>query len=296
MKKILIILIPLAGLLCAFDNDLIRYKESIANFYYDFLDSSTSFLYDKSNIDYIKKHNHLRLYINTSIDKNRKVKISPSLRANIKLPKISKNLFLTIEKKSKVSDNPNEIKTLSTEESKSSRVGLKYFLKRNDDLSIYAKLGGRPTKSLNKIYIQGSIEKIYKYEKHYFFAYLHQDYYFKNKILVSSLGLDYRQKLDKKFSFIQNNNLTMEDKQKTTLTNSFIIEQYISKKVNLSYWTTLYSIKNNHFKLNSISYNFKYHRALKKWLFIDIIPSLVKNFNQNHNYDKYLYINFGMIF
>ncbi len=296
MRKILFNLILLFQILEANDSDFFSYRKDIANFYYEFLDTSTSFLYDKSNLDYIKKHNHLRFYLNTSIDKNHKISLSPSLRASIKLPKISKNLYLTVEKESKVTDNPNEIETPTTKEAKNSRVGLKYFFKRENNFSLFTKLGGRPTASWDKIYIEGGVEKLYQYKKHYFFTYLHHDYYFKNKISVSNIGLDYKQKLDNRFSFLQNNNLTIEDKQKTTLDNSFILEQYVSKKVNYSYWITFYSVKDSDFKLHSLSYNFKYHRALKKWLFVDVIPSLVKNYHDKNNFDKYLYINFGMIF
>lgn len=295
MKKIFLLALFIS-LLKASDSDFFSYKKDVANFYYRFLDTSTSFLYDKSNLEYIKKHNRLRFYLNTSIDENHNVKVSPSLRASIRLPKISKNLYITVEKESKVTDNPNEIETPTTQESKSSRVGLKYFFKRENNFSLFAKLGGRPTSSWNKIYVEGGIEKLYQYKNHYFFTYLHHDYYIKNKISVSNVGVDYKQKLDDRFSFLQNNNLRFEDKQKTALNNSFILEQYISNKVNYSYWISFYSLKDSYFRLYSLSYNFKYHRALKKWLFVDVIPSLVKNYHEKNDFDKYLYINFGMIF
>jgi len=282
--------------LMAFDTDFKPMRESVANFYYDFLDTSTSFLYDKSNLEYIKKHNKLRFYLNSSFDENGKFSISPSLRANIRLPKISKHLYLSVEKESKVTDNPNEKETPKTQEAKSSRIGLKYYFQKDKDHSLFAKLGGRPTLSGNKIYIQGGIERIFRQKGQYFFSYLHRDYYFKDKINVTNFGINYNKTINKTFSFLQNNNIRYEDKQKSTLSNSFILEQYITKKVNYTYWISLYSIKDSSFKLNSLSYNFKYHRMLKKWMFIDVIPSLVKNFGQRSDFDKYLYINFGLIF
>lgn len=292
MRKILFIILILSTNLISFEDKKTNYRENIANFYYKFLDISTSFLYDKSNYNYIKKHNTLRFYINNSIDKNGNLKTSPSIRASIKLPRISKNLYITVEKDSKVTDNPNEIETPSIKEERSSRIGLKYYFIKDKDFSLFSKIGGRPS----KVYIQEGIEKLFKLDVHYFFTYFHENYYFEDKIFATEFGIDYKQKLDNTFVFLENNGIRIEDKQNTTLLNSFILEQYINPKSNLTYWMTLYSIKYNSLNLDSISYNFKYHRMLKKWIFVDIIPSLVKNYNTRDNFDKYLYINFGFIF
>ena len=296
MKKLLLSISFLTINLSAYEDDFKPMRENIANFYYKFLDTSTSFLYDKSNLEYIKKHNKLRFYLNTSFDEDGKFSISPSIRASIRLPKISKKLYLSIDKESKITDNPNEIETPKTKESRSSRVGLKYYFQRDNDIAFFAKLGGRPTLSGNKIYIQGGYERVFRQNNHYFFSYIHHNYYFKDKINLTNLGVNYNQKLSKTFAFLQNNNLRLEDRQKSTINNSFILEQFVTNKVNYTYWINLYSIKEKSFKLNSISYNFKYHRMLKKWIFVDIIPSIVKNFNNRDDFDKYLYINFGFIF
>jgi len=138
MKKLLLTAYLLTINLFAYEDDFKPMRENIANFYYKFLDTSTSFLYDKSNLEYIKKHNKLRFYINTSFDENGKFSISPSIRANIKLPKISKHLYLSVEKESKVTGNPNEKQTPKTKEAKSSRVGLKYYFRKDNNIAFFA--------------------------------------------------------------------------------------------------------------------------------------------------------------
>jgi len=55
MKKLLLSISFLTINLSAYEDDFKPMRENIANFYYKFLDTSTSFLYDKSNLEYIKK-------------------------------------------------------------------------------------------------------------------------------------------------------------------------------------------------------------------------------------------------
>ncbi len=298
MKKIIFLFSYFFTILVRAQEDtFLFYKESVADIYYRFLDNSTSFLYDKSNYEYIKKHNKLRLYFNTSINDEGRIKSSPSIRANIKLPKLSKNLFLSIDKESKITGNPNEQNTPVNKEEKSSRVGLKYYFKRDIDSAIFAKLGGRPTLSGNKIYLQFGTEKLKKIDFHYIFLYFYEYYYIRNKILKTQFGINYKKRLSNNLIFLQNNNINIEKKEPIFFDNSFVLEQYINKKTAFSYWISLFSQKENqNIKLNNISYNYKYHYMIKKWIFIDVIPSYVTTFRDKKETNKYLYINFGFIF
>jgi len=294
MKKLVLIFFIAKSLFALDDADIYMFRHSISNYYYRFLDSSTSFLYDKSNYDYIKKHNKLKIYIDNSIDDDGDIKSSLSIRANIKLPKINNNLFLTIDKDSDNTLENDKISTLQ-EEKQNSRIGLKYFFLKNRDKNIYLKLGGRIRLSNTQIYLKLGLDKIQRYKHSNIYFYFNEYYYIKDNKLKSETGVDFKRKLSKKFNLSQLNNLTFDD-SKFYMTNTILLDQYLNKRAIMSYWTTLYTIYDKSFEKDSMSFNLKYHYMLKEWIFIDMIPSLVKSFQDDKDTKAYLYVNFGFIF
>lgn len=277
------------------EDDIYMFRNNISHYYYRFLDSSTSFLYDKSNYDYIKKHNKLQVYIDNKIDDEGHLLSSLSIRANIKLPKLSNNLYLTVDKDS---DNTNENKDISKlqEEKQNSRIGLKYYFLKTKNQNIYAKLGGRIKLNNNKIYLKLGTDRIEKYKYLNTYTYLNEYYYIKDNALKSELGMDFKKTISKRFNLSQLNNITFEDDSIFYMSNTLLLDQYINRKTILSYWTTLYSNYDKSFEKDTVSFNIKYHYLLKKWIFIDMIPSLVKSFQDDKDTKAYFYLNFGFIF
>ena len=295
--KIFLFILIISNILVAKNRyDISLYRENIADYYYRILDYSTSFLYDNSNYEYIKKHNKLRLYIDNFIDDKGNIKSSLSIRANIKLPKINKKLFFTIDKDS---DNltKNKQKSSLYKEKERARVGLKYYFLRESDQNIYAKLGGRINFKGNKFYLKFSANKSNNFEDIITYIYFNEYYYLKNKIFKSEVGIDFRTNLNKIYTFNQLNNITLDENSKTYISNTILIDQYLNKKSSLSYWLTIYTLYDSkYFETQNININLKYHYLLKKWLYVDIIPSAVKYLTKEKEISKYLAINFGFIF
>jgi hypothetical protein len=296
MKYFLFILFFINLLFAKNENGILTYHEAIADYYYRILDYSTSFLYDKSNYEYIKKHNKLRLYIDNSIDDMGNLNSSLSIRANVRLPKISKNLYFTIDKDSN-NLTKNEKKSELYQYKENSRIGLKYFFLKESDQEIYAKLGGRINLKGNKYYLKLTANKTNNFEDVITHLYFNEYYYIKNKIFKSEVGIDFRKNLNKVYTFSQLNNITLDENSKTYISNTILIDQYLNKKSLLSYWTTVYTFYDNkYFETQNININLKYHYLLKKWIYLDVIPSIVKSFIKEKDIRSYLAINFGFIF
>jgi len=296
MKHFFISLLFFATLFAQETDELESFRTNIADYYYRFLDFSTSFLYKKSNYDYIKKHNKLRLYLDNRFDQDGKYKGSVSIRANIKLPKISKNLYFTVDKDSSNQKDTQKQSSLQ-EEKQRSRVGLKYYFLREKDQSVYAKLGGRINFKGSKFYLKLGADKENKFENITTFVYFNEYYYFIDKIFKTEFGVDFRKRLNKKFILSQLNNITLDQHSQTYISNTLLLDQYLNKKSMLSYWTTVSTLYDNKkFETTSVSFNIKYHYLLKKWIFVDFIPSVIKNLTEEKRTEKYFYVNFGFIF
>lgn len=298
--RVILFLLLFVSFLFSFDGQKIdRYKSSISEYYYHFLDKSTRFLYkkDHSNYEYIKKHNTLRLYIDNTIDDDGHRKSSLSIRANLKLPKISKNLYLMVDKESDTSASAYENKSEVKKQKQTSRVGLKYYFLKSPHTDIFAKLGGRVRLDGSGFYLQTGIHKYKKYHDINIYGYIHQFFYIKDSFVEHEFGVDFSKDLSEKFTLALNNDISIDDNKDTYLTNTLLLNQRYSKKVQLSYWTTLTtSYKDSSFETQSVSINFKYRKWLKKWVFVDVIPSVIKNLQGEKRTDKYLQINFGFIF
>ena len=297
MRKFLVFCLLTVSLFAKQDDENFLYHDYVSEFYYNFLDNSTSWIYkNKSNYDYIKKHNKLRIYINNQLDEDGKLNSSLSIRANIKLPKISDKLYITVDKDDNT-NTQNKEDALANEK-QSSRVGLKYYLIRHNDKNIYLKLGGRPTFDGAKIYLKFGLDKVYNYNNFYTSLYFNEYYYFKNNIFKSNTGFNFRKKLNNTWAIGQYNDFTINHNQNNliNISNTLLLDQYLDSKEMLTYWITLYTNhQNNNFEQNSLTYNIKYHKMLKKWIFIDIIPSVVRDLKLK-KYNRYLYVNFGFIF
>jgi hypothetical protein len=298
MKKILLLFIFANYLLAIEDANILSFRESVANSYYRFIDYSTSFLYKKnhSNYEYIKKHNKLRFYIDNSIDEDGNINSSFSVRANIKIPKISKKLYLTVDKDSSTISKI-ETKSQLQEEKQNSRVGLKYYFLRKKEQNIYAKLGGRINLRGDRVYLKFGADKANEFEEITTYIYFHEYYYIKNENFKSEVGFDFRKELNKNFTLSQLNNITLDEDSITYISNTLLLDHYLNKKSMLSYWSTIYTLyDNNSFESKSISFNIKYHYLLREWIFIDFIPSIVKNLTKEKDTKKYFSINFGFVF
>ncbi len=299
MKIFLLFFLLISSLYSLDEDELDSYKNNISDFYYRFLDSSTSFLYDKNqkNYEYIKKHNKLRLYFNNTIDKDGNIKSSVYIRANLKLPKISKNLYISVDKESDNSIDAMQNKSAVNKEKQNSRVGLKYYFLREDKQAVFAKLGGRIKLDGSKFYLQLGANKERKFNNITTYVYMHEYYYIKDQYFNTEFGVNFRKELNTKYTLMQNNGVSIDRYSNTYISNSLILDQYLNSIEMLSYWTTLSTIyDDNHFHADSVSFNIKYHRMLKKWIFIDVIPSVIKNLSDDKTIYRYLHINFGFIF
>jgi len=298
MKLLLILSLLFTSLFAQSDDDLNVFRESVADYYYRFLDFSTGFLYDEntSNYEYIKKHNKLRVYIDNSIDEDGHYKSSLSIRANIKLPKISENLYLTVDKDSSNQHEFEDESSLAQEKQKS-RIGLKYYFLKEDKQSVYAKLGGRINFSGSKLYLKLGADKENKFEEITTYAYFNEYYYILDQLFKTEFGFDFRKQLSSNYILSQLNNITIDNDSKTYISNTLQLDQYINNKSALSYWSTLSTLYDDRdFETTSVSFNIKYHYMLKKWIFVDIIPSVVKHLTDEKETNKYLYVNYGFIF
>jgi len=299
MKKIFMIII-ISNILFAKNqetkDEIDLFRESVADYYYRFIDFSTSFLYKKSNYDYIKKHNKLKVYFDNSIDEDGKYKGSLSIRANLKLPKISKNLYLTVDKESSNINRDEKKSSLQTDK-QSSRVGLKYYFLRDKDKTIYTKLGGRINLKGDKFYFKFGADKQGKLKDINTYLYFNEYYYIKDEKFKTQFGLDFRKNLSEKYILSELNDITIDDNSDTYLTNTLLLDQYLNKRSMLSYWTSVITLYDDHsLETDSVSFNIKYHYLLKKWIFVDVIPSVVKHLTDNKEIKKYLSVNFGFIF
>lgn len=304
MKKYILLLFIMVFSLSAqdkelFDQDLVR--KNIKHYLSNSVYVCTRFLYDKecNNYNYISEHSKFRLYFDNTIDENGKLKMSLSLRAKVKLPKINNKLFFTLDKESTSSQEnreQSEIRDLTSDNN--TRVGLKYYFINENDTKIYTKLGAKlRLSSKSDIYLKAGATNLKRFNKFQLYSYLNQYYYIRQEKLITQVGSNIIKKFNTVYTLSLNNEISLETDKNNSLSNTIILEQHLGNSSIFSYWATLSSnFRDNIIQSESISINSKYQSMINDWVFYEISPSIVKTLQEDKKISKYLRINFGFIF
>jgi hypothetical protein len=289
----------MSNLLYAIDINHKAIRNNIKHFLSHSIDHLTRFLYEEdcNNCDYIQNKSIFRIYFDTTLDEDKKLSSSISLRGKVKLPKTKNRLYLTFDKESLESQenrDKSEIRDISSDSS--SQVGLKYYFKNKDNSKLYTKLGTKVRLSNSSdIYLKLGGSHLKKFNKFKLYSYANEYYYTIKDRFHTQFGLNISKKIDDFFDISLNNEITKRSGEYRYLYNSLILDHSISKKDSITYWSTLSSYFNSSPSTKSISINIKYHKQLNSWIFYEIIPSITKELEDKREINRYINVNFGFI-
>jgi hypothetical protein len=289
----------MSNLIYAIDINHKAIRNNIKHFLSHSIDHLTRFLYEEdcNNCGYIQNKSSFRIYFDTTLDEDKKLSSSISLRGKVKLPKTKNRLYLTFDKESIESQenrDKSEIRDISSDSS--SQVGLKYYFKNRDNSKLYAKLGTKVRLSSNSdIYLKLGGSHLKKFNKFKLYSYANEYYYTIKDRFHTQFGLNISKKIDDFFDISLNNEITKRSGEYRYLYNSLILDHSISKKDSITYWSTLSSYSNSSPSAKSISINIKYHKQLNSWIFYEIIPSITKELEDKREINRYINVNFGFI-
>lgn len=307
MKKILYLTLLISSILFAETNTTwkdLSMRGKVTNGYHKFLNAIDCFLtnYDDINHTNYKKVSENKLYMIYSLknSKDKPLEQDLYLRANIKLPLLKDKFEITLDKQT-LSDIDNE--TIDPEydrsvEDEKPRIGLKYYfykepysvtyanlgLRLYSPYGIYGKVGGQKSFFLKKVQVI-----------------LGQDFYiyFNDQHLASDTEMTFFYPLADYYDIEQKNRMLWRESSKTTEVDHILrLHQFINKRNRLQYQLTYSLINDDHcnFCQNWYGANIRYHHDLNDWLFVEIIPQILKRRENQFIQETALTVNFGMIF
>ncbi len=289
MKKTLILLFVITTLYSQ-KSYLDKTKEYIDHHYFNTLKNLDSYL---SN-DYKPHGNEIyknRLYIILSLQTKGIHDIKPTiyLHSNLYLPKTQKKIYLVFDRYSN-EDNYKEqaYESLDNKDQENTKVnvGLKYFLLKKKNRSIYTQFGVK-FKSPLKFYFKLGGDKRVILDKwivdleNNFYYYLEEDGF------LPSVSTTFTRVFNNTFIFKNNYEITYKSgEQLFKFINKLKLYHYINKKNSIIYSIYFNALFDDNctFCSNLYTLSLIYTKKLKSWLYLDFIPKV--DFLRENSFDK----------
>ncbi len=245
--------------------------------------------------------NYLDVTLSLQI-KGNEVKIKPSMKARIDLPKTKKKMQLILtEHDEEITHQDIQQEYGEKRKKYGTLLGIKYFLKNrlfaSTSFSAGVKLG-----SPVDFYTRAKLIKTVKLNRDWQMIGEQKFYLFSHRGFQSFTTLNFDKKIDKDFMFRVSNNLIYKNKEDSfEIAHSLMLFHHLTKQDDFIYSATVAGLSKNLNKSTPkvSTYEFKTvyrHTMSNKWLYFDIIPAV--NWDREHHFkpNYSLNLNISVIF
>jgi hypothetical protein len=221
------------------------------------------------------------------------------LRAKLYLPHISKKLQLTFDKMTtSKTQNQNFDKNYNTALAEDRvHLGIRYDFERLKNYDLYMKLGTKLSKL--DLYLKlGADKRYFFWDASILFNLQHYHYIFRNEDLLST-GVEVDKPLTDSSIFIHRDIASYDfDKEILNIDHIFEYILTLSQRDSIGFWLSYSSESSKELSYIPKTYNahIKYRRFLRKYLFIEFIPQLLKERERGYELEKLFRFNIGMVF
>ena len=280
------------------------FREKITNSYHSFLNNIDCYIADYEDINQsnYKKISKNKLYLIFSFknSKDNPLQKNLYLKANIRLPQTQKKLEITLSKQT-INDMDNQNIDANNEralEDEKLHVGFKYYLYKERYSIIFAKLGFRLHSPFG-IYGEFAMQKSYFYHTLQTILESNIYYYINKDYIKASAAITFFKPLSDTYILEQKNEVLLDYESKSRkLKQTLRLYHFINTKTRMQYQLTYASFDDDVCNLCQDWYgaNINFHHNVKKWLFFEVIPQVLKRRENSFEFEKIVTINFGITF
>jgi len=273
----------------------------VSNRYYNLLNNIDCYLadYDDINGSNYKIISKNKLYIILSLkDYKGSFKGSVRIRGKIKFPKLEDKIELTFSQQGEDRRENEEIDSESEDflDDKNLHVGLKYYAYKEFHSSAYAKLSLSLHSPIG-LYTKIGVDKSYFYDTHQVIFNHGLYYYINDNSFTFSTSVSFFMPFGLSHSLEQKNRWYWDgSKDKAVLENSLSIYQFYDLKNRFRYRVTYASVDDDecNYCRDWYGMSIKYHHQINSWYFVEIMPQMLRERENNFKYDKIITLNFGV--